>query len=143
MLRESIGTPPMTDFHNTSLDQKDYWEIQDDKAAALAIANLNPSNCWHHEGFKDYFAAVCASANKTMAHEYDPEPDYESRWEDGKALELILEFFKDGDTADYAADDITQGEAEQAYEDSISGEPPITLAEMHHAAWVRKQELNS
>ena len=133
----------MTDFHTESLIQKEYWEIQDDKAAALAIANLNTENCWDHEGFKDYFTAVCASANKSMAHEYDPEPDYESRWDDGKALELILECFKDGDTPDYAADDITQGEAEQAYEDMISGEPPITLAEMHHAAWQEKLKAKS
>jgi len=79
----------MTDFHNTSLDHKDHWEIQADKAEALAIANLNTENCWHHEGFKDYFAAVCASAHQSMAHEYDPEPDYASRWEDRKACERI------------------------------------------------------
>ena len=108
----------------------------------IPMTDLNTENCWNHEGFKDYFTAVCASANKSMAHEYDPEPDYESRWEDGKALELILEFFKDGDTADYAADEITQGEAEQAYEDSLS-DPPLTLVEMCRNAWEQKQELKS
>ena len=132
----------MTDFHNTSLDQKDYLEIQSDKAEALAIANLNTTNCWSHNGFMDFYRAVCDSATKQAETPYGGF-DYDGAFDEGTPLEIIIEALQDGDTADETAEALLQGEAEQAYEDSISGEPPITLAEMHHAAWVRKQELNS
>ena len=133
----------MTDFHNTSLNQKDSWEIQSDKAAALAIANLNTENCWSHDGFMDFYRAVCDQATKQAADPHYGGFDYDGSFDEGTPLEVIIEGFQDGDSAADTAGALLEGEAEQAYEDSISGEPPITLAEMHHAAWVRKQELNS
>ena len=58
------------DFHNTSLDHKDYWEMQADKEEALAIANLNTANCWQHDGFMDFYRAVCDSATKQAESPY-------------------------------------------------------------------------
>lgn len=106
------------DFHNSSLDQKDYWEIQADKAEALAIANLNAANCWQHDGFMDFYRDVCDSATKQAESPYGGF-DYSDAFDDGTPLECIIEGFQDGDTASEVAANLLQGEAEQAAEDIV------------------------
>lgn len=108
----------MTDFHNTSLDRKDYWEIQQDKAEALAIANLNTANCWSHDGFMDFYRAVCDSATEQAASPYGGF-DYDGAFDEGTPLEVIIEGFQDGDTAAEVAEALLQGEAEQAAEEIV------------------------
>ena len=110
----------MTDFHNTSLDQKDYWEIQSDKAEALAIANLNTANAWQHDGFMDFYRAVCDSATEQAADPLDGGPDYDGCFDEGTPLEVIIEGFQDGDTAAEVAEALLQGIAEQEVEDIVN-----------------------
>ena len=132
----------MTDFHNTSLNQKDSWEIQSDKAAALAIANLNTENCWSHDGFHTYYREVCDQATKQAADPLYGGPDYDGCFDEGTPLETIIEGYQDGDSAAETAGSLLEGIAEQDYEDSLSN-PPVTLAEMHHAAWEQKLKAKS
>ena len=132
----------MTDFHNTSLDQKDHWEIQDDKATALAIANLNTSNCWSHDGFHAYYLEVCDQATKQACDPLYGGPDYDGCFDEGTPLEVIIEGYQDGDTAAETAGSLLEGIAEQDYEDSLSN-PPITLAEMCRTAWEQKLKAKS
>ena len=132
----------MTDFHNTSLDQKDHWEVQADKAEALAIANLNTENCWKNDAFHTYYLEVCDQATKQAADPHYGGPDYDGCFDEGTPLEVIIEGYQDGDSAAETAGSLLEGIAEQDYEDSLSN-PPETAAERHHAAWVQKQELNS
>ena len=108
----------MTDFHNTSLNNHEYWEMQADKAEALAIANLNTSNCWQHDGFMDFYRAVCDSATKQAESPYGGF-DYDGAFDDGTPLEVIIEGFQDGDTAAEVAEALLQGEAEQAAEEIV------------------------
>lgn len=107
------------DFHNSSLDQKDYWEIQADKAEALAIAELNTANCWQHDGFMDFYRAVCDAATKQAETPYGGF-DYDGAFDEGTPLEIIIEAFQDGDTADETAEALLQGEAEQEVEDIVN-----------------------
>ena len=110
----------VTDFHNTSLDQKDYWEIQSDKAEALAIANLNTANAWQHDGFMDFYRAVCDSATEQAADPLYGGPDYDGCFDEGTPLEVIIEGFQDGDTAAEVAEALLQGIAEQEVEDIVN-----------------------
>ena len=110
----------MTDFHNTSLDQKDYWEIQSDKAAALEIANLNTENCWRNDDFDTYYRAVCDSATQQAADPVYGGPDYDGCFDEGTPLEVIIEGFQDGDTAAETAEALLIGIAEQEVEARIA-----------------------
>ena len=110
----------MTDFHNTSLNNHEYWEMQADKAEALAIANLNTSNCWQHDGFDTYYREVCDQATKQAADPYYGGPDYDGCFDEGTPLEVIIEGFQDGDTAAEVAEALLQGIAEQEVEAIIS-----------------------
>ena len=115
-LTESFTTDTMSDLHNTSLDQKDYWDTQSDKEAALAIAELNTENCWRHDGFDTYYREVCDQATRQAA---DPDyggPDYDGCFDEGTPLEMIIEGFQDGDSAAETAEALLQGEAEEAHE---------------------------
>ena len=132
----------MTDFHNTSLDQKDYLEIQADKAEELAIANLNTANCWSHNGFHTYYLEVCDQATKQAADPHYGGPDYDGCFDEGPPLEVIIEGYQDGDSAAETAGSLLEGIAEQDYEDSLS-DPPVTLTELCRTAWEQKQELKS
>ena len=113
----------MKDFHNTSLDQKDYWEMQADKAEALAIAELNTANCWRHDGFMDFYRAVCDSATEQAKSPYGGF-DYDGAFDDGTPLEVIIEGFQDGDSAADIASTLLDGEAdavhEQQFRDHVS-----------------------
>ena len=106
----------MNDFHNTSLDQKDYWEMQADKAEALAIAELNTENCWRHDGFVDFYRAVCDSATQQAADPHYGGPDYYGCFDEGTPLEVIIEGFQDGDSAAEVASTLLDGEADAAHE---------------------------
>ena len=110
----------VTDFHNTSLDQKDYWEIQSDKAAALEIANLNTENCWRNDDFDTYYRAVCDSATQQAADPVYGGPDYDGCFDEGTPLEVIIEGFQDGDTAAETAEALLIGIAEQEVEARIA-----------------------
>tara|TARA_Y100000004_G_scaffold65277_1_gene73326 strand:- start:19 stop:354 length:336 start_codon:yes stop_codon:yes gene_type:complete len=102
----------MSDFHNTSLDQKDYWDTQSDKQAALELSEMTLSNCWRHQGFCDFYQDVAIAADKTMGTE-----EHYDRWEDDEdALLVVLDYFCNHHTAADCADAILQGEAEQAAE---------------------------
>ena len=107
------------DFHNTSLRNHEYWEMQQDKAEALAIANLDASNCWQHDGFMDFYRDVCDSATKQAESPYGGF-DYSDAFDDGTPLEMIIEAYQDGDSAAETAEALLQGEAEQAVEEIIS-----------------------
>ena len=133
---------PMTDFHNTSLDQKDYLEIQADKAEALAIANLNTENCWKNDAFHTYYLEVCDQATKQAADPLYGGPDYDGCFDEGTPLEVIIEGYQDGDSAADTAGALLEGIAEQAYEDMLSN-PPESAAERHHAAWLEKLKAKS
>lgn len=112
----------MSDFHNTSLNAHEYWEMQADRADALycfAIAELNADTCWKHDGFINFHQDVCNAAQSIMSTPYGAV-DYSSAWEDGTPLEAILEAYQDGDTAAETAEALLQGEAEQAVEEIIS-----------------------
>lgn len=109
----------MTDFHNTSLNQHEYWEIQADKAEALAIANLNTANCWQHDGFDTYYREVCDSATKQAADPLYGGPDYDGCFDDGTPLEMIIEGYQDGDSAAQTAEALLQGIAEQEAEEIV------------------------
>ena len=109
----SVQTHTMNDWHNTSLDQHEYWEIQADKAEALAIANLNTENCWRHDGFMDFYRAVCDSATEQAKSPYGSF-DYDGAFDDGTPLEMIIEAYQDGDSAADIASTLLDGEAEQA-----------------------------
>ena len=117
-LQQFKQTHTMNDFHNTSLDQKDYWDIQADKAEALAIANLNAENCWRHDGFMDFYRAVCDSATEQAKSPYGGF-DYDGAFDEGTPLEVIIEGFQDGDSAAETAEALLQGEAEQAAEEIV------------------------
>ena len=106
------------DFHNTSLNNHEYWEMQADKAEALAIANLNTGNCWFHDGFVDFYRAVCDSATKQAESPYGGF-DYDGAFDEGTPLEMIIEAFQDGDSAAETAEALLQGEAEQAAEEIV------------------------
>ena len=96
----------MTDFHTSSLDQKDYLDKQ---------VLLTPATCWDHDGFVAYHRAVCTSATEQAASPYGG-PDYDGDFQDGTPLEVILEAFRDGDSAAETAEALLQGEAEAAHE---------------------------
>ena len=96
----------MTDFHTASLDQKDYLDQQ---------VLLTPATCWDHDGFMDYYRSVCSSATEQAASPYGG-PDYDGAFDDGTPLEMILEAFRTGDSAESVAEDLLQGEAEAASE---------------------------
>jgi len=101
----------MTDFHNASLNAHEYWEMQADRADALAIAELNIETCWKHGGFMDFHQDVCNAAQRIMSTPYGGV-DYSSAWEDGTPLEAILEAYQDGDSVADTAEALLQGEAE-------------------------------
>jgi chloramphenicol 3-O-phosphotransferase len=115
----AVQTHTMSDLHNTSLDQHEYWEIQADKEAALAIAELNTENCWRHDGFDTYYRAVCDQATKQAADPLYGGFDYDGAFDDGTPLEMIIEAYQDGDSAAETAEALLQGEAEQAAEDIV------------------------
>ena len=114
----AVQTHTTMDFHNTSLNAHEYWEMQQDKEEALAIANLNTSNCWQHDGFMDFYRDVCDSATKQAQSPYGGF-DYDGAFDDGTPLEMIIEAYQDGDSAAETAEALLQGEAEQAAEDIV------------------------
>lgn len=112
----AVQTHTMSDLHNTSLDQHEYWEIQADKEAALAIAELNTENCWRHDGFDTYYRAVCDSATQQAADPLYGGPDYDGCFDEGTPLEMIIEAYQDGDSAADIASTLLDGVADAAHE---------------------------
>ena len=110
----SVQTNPM-DFHNTTLNNKEAWEIKADRDHALMVAELTCSTCWQDSGFCDFYQDVANHAQSIMSNPYC-EMDYYGAWEDGEPLQLILEAYQDGDSAADAAEAVLQGEAEAAHE---------------------------
>ena len=65
--------------------------------------------------------------------------------DDGWALDSLKESFLAGKSPAEAIEEAIDGydPTPDYLWDNSGGEPPVTLAEMHHSAWVQKQELNS